>query len=227
MSSPVESASPSSVDTVVSAVSAFDSPLLSSLFNSGNYIPVLGGTKSDPPSYHHPFCMPRHLFIDQGIEACVWLNAKDGSEFIGVYRAGRKMSGHTPTTMHGGSTGLMMDEVLGAAATTTARVVSGRDDLAFMTRNLLTSYLRPVVVPNDLVVFARVSGVHKFKTEMDKVKDIEINANLFYLKDFTAWREAVARGDTAVKEPVILAKGRAEFAKVDLSAHLKRAAAKL
>jgi acyl-coenzyme A thioesterase PaaI-like protein len=203
------------------AVSSFP-PLVSKLHSSGSYHVVQAGTAANPPKYHQPCYMPQLLHVPKGMEAFLWLNENSGKEFIGVYRMGQLMSGHNENVLHGSITGLIMDEVLGAAATLTARQLSGQLNLAFMTRNLLTTYLRPVIVPNDLVVVAKVTGVERFRTEMDKVKDIEILGTLYLLKDWVKWREATDNGKDA-KEPVALAKGRAEFSKVDMDQHMKRA----
>ena len=202
-------------------VPLFGHSYLDDLLASEKYAVVMSGTSASPPAYHHEFIVANRFFVPGCIDATVWLNHKKGDEFVGLYRAGKLASGHTPTVMHGAVQGFMFDEILGAAATTMARVVTGNPELAFMTRNLLTQYLRPVMIPNDLVVHARVTNVEGLK-DIDKVRDIEILGSLYQLKDWVAYREALARGEAAV-EPKPLAKGRAEFAKVDLSSHLKRA----
>lgn len=197
-------------------VGLFGRPYLEKLLGAG-YNPVMAGTSESRPPYHHDFILPHRLFVPGALDAVLWLLEPTGKELVGVYRAGQLVSGHTPQVMHGSMQAFVFDETTGAAATMCARLISGRSDLAFMTRNLLTTYLRPIIVPSDIVVVARVTNLEALKN-IDLVKDIEILAEIFRLDDWVAHREGQAG------EPKPLARGRAEFSKVDLSKHLERAA---
>ncbi|KAI9005679.1 hypothetical protein DFJ74DRAFT_712713 [Hyaloraphidium curvatum] len=200
----------------------FHFPLLNELLSSGAYTVVLAGTATKPPDYRNHSHMAYRLFAKDGLEAMIWLLERNGKDFLGIYRCGSLLSGHRADIIHGSATALMFDEVLGSAATMTAHLVSGNRSLAYLTRNLTTSFFRPALVPNDFVVHARITNPVRTE-DVPGAKTITIEGALYPLSDFVSWRKALSDG-ADVPEPKPLARGSADFSRVDLGERIARAA---
>lgn len=194
----------------------FDSPYLQNLVASNSYFLALHGTVGNPPPHaaQQKTMFTNRLMVENGLESYAWLVAQTGNELVAVYSCGELLSGVRPGIIHGAVTAYFMDEVIGGTVHLVSRLV-GKKEVSFMTRSLTTDYLKPVPIPGKYAVLATMDDKEQLK-DLDKVKNVTVEAKMYKLDDFVDWRSGKA------SEPKALAAGTGRFAKVDVAAMLKK-----